>query len=337
VIVRGARSRPPVRPGISAALLLATVVLLVCSVAIAQGQAFPQKAIRIIVPSAPAGANDTLARTLSAELAVRLRQPVIVENRPGGSGAIGLASVANAPPDGYTIGIGATGAISINPHLPNPFPLDPARQLAPVARLTEQAMFMVATRSSGVTSIQQLVAVAKAAPKGVNVATSGRYTPHHVAVELLARNTGARFNHVPYKGSGPVVADLMGGHVDFAIVDLPSSRQQILDGTFVALGVTSAKRYDLAPEVPTFREGGVPNFEIVGWNGMFAPAGTPAAVVEQLAAELKHALEQPEVRNRLRAQSSVPAFVEPSEFAKFLAADSEKWKQVLATMQVDKP
>ena len=297
----------------------------------AAAQAFPERPITLVVPFAPGASADGIARIVGRELASTLGQAVIVDNRPGGGGATGLLAVARATPDGYLIGLGATGAIAVNPHLPDAAPLDPQKQLAPIAKLADIPLVFVANGKSGFASIQDVVDRAKGSPDGVPYGTTGQYTSQHLAGELLASLSKVRLVAVPYRGSGPAVTDLLGGQLGLAVVDLTSASSHIKAGTLKALAVTSATRTKVAPDIPTVAESGVRNYAASGWMGLFAPAKTPAAVVDRLSKAVQAIVARPDVQQQILALSAEPAYLDGATFGRFIATESAKWETVIAS------
>jgi tripartite-type tricarboxylate transporter receptor subunit TctC len=310
---------------LSRALLLA--MLLVSGAALAQPS---QKPMQIIVPFAPGASADGIARILANELGSRLSRQVIVENKPGAGGSLGLQLLAKAPPDGDTLAIGATGALVVSPHLPNPGTFDPLRELAPVAKLIEIPIVLVANPATGPKTIKELIERSKAAPEGLSYGSTGVHSGQHLAVELLKQATGAKLTHVPYRGSAPAVTDLLGGQIPLASVDLTSAHPHIKSGKLIPLGVTSAKRAAIAPEIPTIAEGGVPGFaRSPGFIGLFAPAGTPPAVIKQLSREVGAILATPDAKAKVLLLSVEPAYEDDAAFGRFLATESSQWKEAL--------
>lgn len=289
-----------------------------------------QKPIQIIVPFAPGASADGIGRVLAAELTTRLGRQVVVENKAGAGGSLGLLSVAKAPPDGDTLAIAATGALVINPHFPNASPIDPLRDLVPIAKLIEIPVVLVANPTLGPASAQDLIARSKTNPNGLNYGSTGVNSSQHLAMELLKQATGANLVHVPYRGSAPAVTDLLGGQIPIASVDLTSAYPHITAGTLRALGVAERKRSALVPQVPTIAEGGVPDFgREPGFIGLFAPAGTPTAVIKNLTREIREILARPDVQARVRSLAVEVAYLDDVAFADFLAAESAKWKLAL--------
>lgn len=295
-------------------------------------QTFPTKPITILVPFAPGAASDSLARVLAHELSSSLGQSVVVENKPGAGGALGPMLVAKANPDGYTIGIGATGAIAINPHIPNSAPLD-INDLAPVAKLADIPLVLAANPAAGYANLPEFLAAAKASPGSIMVGNNGQNTAQHLAAELLASMTDSKMEAVPYKGSAPAATALLGGEVQVAMVDLTSVYPHIQAGRLIGLGVTMAQRTKVAPELPTIAEGGVPGYEAAGWLGMFAPAKTPAPIVAALANAINAALAKPDVQARIAAQASEPAFMDPAQFSAFVNSEYAKWGKVIGEIK----
>ena len=288
----------------------------------ADAQSYPQHAVTLIAPFAPGGSADGIARILARELSSALGQPVVVDNRPGAGGATGLLAVARANPDGYTLGMGATGALTIAPHLPDATSLKPQQQLQPLARVADIPLVLVSSPGSGLNTLQDLMARARA--EDVSVGNSGQYTAHHLSV------AGLRLVSVPYRGSGPAVTDLIGGQVPAALVDLTSVISQVKAGRARALAVTSARRTALAPDVPTMAEAGVPGYEAPAWMGVLAPRGLPPALVRRLSSELRRIMDKPEVRQQVLALAAEPNYLDAGEFAAAMDRESQRWAGIIA-------
>lgn len=301
----------------------------------AQSQPFPQKAITIIAPFAPGGSADGIARLVARELGKGLGQSVVVENKPGAGGATGLLAVAKSHPDGYTIGIGATGAISIAPHLPDAPPLNPDKQLQPLAKVADIPLVLAAHPNVGYEHLQGFMARARA--QEIPVGNSGQYTAHHLSAELLASMAKLKTVAVPYKGSAPAVADLMGGQITVGVVDLTSVISHIKSGAIKGLAVTSAQRSKLAPDIPTMAEAGVPGYVAPAWMGLFAPKGVPAAISERLSKELQAVMARADVQQQILALSAEPAYLPPAQFAEFIAIESRRWSTVIAGLPKSNP
>jgi tripartite-type tricarboxylate transporter receptor subunit TctC len=292
-----------------------------------------QKPMQIIVPFAPGASADGIARLIGNDLGMRLGRSVTIENKAGGGGSLGLTILAKAPPDGDTLAVAATGALVINPHLPGGTGFDPLRELAPVAKLIEIPIVVVANRDVGPKTIPELIARSKANPNGLSYGSTGVNSGQHLTMEFLKRATGANLTHVPYRGSAPAVTDLLGGQIPVASVDLTSALPHIQAGRLIALGVPSARRTSLAPDIPTIAEAGVPGFERApGFIGLFAPAGTPTEIVKKLSREVGEILATPEARAKVRLLAADVAYADDAAFAAFLAAESARWKEALAAL-----
>lgn len=294
----------------------------------AQAQDYPSKPLRFIVSFPPGGSADLMARMIAPRMAERMGQPVLVENRPGASGNIGVDAVAKAAPDGYTIGLAAAGALSVNISLYPSMPFHPEKDLAPVSTLAMIPFFLVAHPSQPA-SLRQLIDAAKAKPGALAYGHGGNGTAMHLAGELLNMMAGVRLQPVPYKGSGPVATDVLGGQVPLGMVDVSSAIAHVRAGKLRALAVTSKRRIAAAPEVPSFEEAGLPGYEAIGWFGVVAPANTPAAIIERLNREIVAALAVPEIRERALAAGVEPLSNTPQEFAAMIREEIRKWAQVI--------
>ena len=309
--------------------LLALLVAALLSVA-AQAQSYPNRPVRFIVSFPPGGSSDLIARMIAPRMAERMGQPVLVENRPGGGGNIGVDAVAKAPPDGYTIGLAAAGALSSNISLYPSMPFHPEKDLAPISMLAMIPFFLVAHPSQP-GSLKELIEAAKAKPGAIAVGYGGNGSTMHLAGELFNMMAGVKLQPVPYKGSGPVSTDVLGGQVPLGVVDVPSAIAHVRAGKMRALAVTSKRRIVAAPEVPTFEEAGVPGYEAIGWFGVVAPAGTPADIINRLNREIVAALADPEIRDRALAAGAEPLTSTPQEFAVLIREETRKWAQVIRT------
>jgi tripartite-type tricarboxylate transporter receptor subunit TctC len=294
----------------------------------AQGD-WPTKPIRFIVSFPPGGSSDLVARAVAPSMSERLGQPVVIDNRPGAGGTIGVDLVAKAPPDGYTIGLGAAGALAANLSLFAKLPYDPLTDLAPVVELALIPFFLVAHPSVPAANLKDLLAVAKSRPGTLFVAHGGAGTAMHLSGELLKLMTNADLPLVAYKGSGPAAQDVLSGQVALAVLDITSSIEHVRAGKLKALGVTSEKRSRAAPEVPTFAEAGVTGYEATGWFGVVAPAGTPEPVVRRLNAEFRRSLDDPQLRERMIALGCEPAAGTPEEFGARIRSEIPKWADVV--------
>lgn len=320
-------------PGITRRLAILGAALLASA---AHAQSYPSKPITLIVPFAPGASADGISRIVGKELSVALGQPVVVENKPGSGGALGLIAAAKAAPDGYTIALGATGAIAVNHHLPDAPPLNPAKDLAPIAKLADIPLVFVASTQSGLGNLQSFLKKSRATPGGLPFGTSGQYTSQHLSGELLSVMTGIQMQAVPYRGSAPAVNDLLGGMLPTAVVDLTSAYPHIKAGKLVALGLTSPKRSKVAPEIPTIAEEGVTGYSSPGWMGLFAPAAVPAAVKTRLNDALKTIMAKPEVQEQIVRLAAEPSYEDGAAFGRFIAAESKKWGEVIAKIPAPK-
>ena len=324
----------PRRHLLAAAVLLPLLPLLPMTAA-AQS-AWPTKPVRIVVPFAAGGTTDILARSIAPELQRVFGQPFVVDNKPGAGGNSGAAEVAKAPADGYTLLMGTVGTHAINPSLYPKMPYDHIKDFAPVTLVAGVPNVVVMNPASaqryGVNSIADLARAAKANPGKMNVASSGNGTSIHLSAELFKSMTGTFMLHLPYRGSGPALIDLIAGNTDLMFDNLPSALPHIKSGKLKALAVTSAKRSLALPDLPTVAESGVPalkGYEASSWFGLFAPAGTPADVVLRIQQETAKAMALPAVNERLMSQGAIPGGGTPAEFTAFIAAETKKWAQVV--------
>ena len=297
--------------------------------AVAQAQAYPAKAVKIIVPFPPGGAIDALARLLSQKMSEAWAQPVVVENRPGAGGIIGTDAGAKSAPDGYTLTMGAVSTHAINAGLYKKLPYDPVRDFAAVAPVAIVPNLLVVNPSLGVSTVAELIALARSKPGQLSYASAGAGTTLHISCELFKSLAKVDILHVPYKGSGPAVSDVIGGQVPIMCDSITSSQPHIKSGKLKVLAITSAARSSTMPQVPTLAESGVPGYEMNPWFGLFAPAGTPAAVVGKLNAEVTRILALPDVRERLFAIGAEPMGATPEQFAAMVRADVDKWGKLV--------
>jgi len=298
--------------------------------------AWPTKPVRIVVPFAAGGTTDILARALAPELQRAFGQPFVVDNKPGAGGNSGAAEVAKSAPDGHTLLMGTVGTHAINVALYPKLPYDPARDFVPVTLVAGVPNVLVmnpaAAQKYGINSVADLIQALKAHPGQLNMASSGNGTSIHLSGELFKSMTGTYMVHIPYRGSGPALMDLMGGTMDLMFDNLPSALPHIKAGKLKALAVTSATRSAAVPELPTIAEAGGPalkGYEASSWFGLLAPAGTPMEVVNRLQQETAKALATPALKERLLAQGAIPGGMSPAEFARFIEAETKKWAQVV--------
>jgi tripartite-type tricarboxylate transporter receptor subunit TctC len=301
----------------------------------AGAQEWPSKPLRIIVPFSPGGVADNSARVVAEPLAARLGQQVLVENRPGASGNIGTQAVAQADADGYTLLLGFDGTMVINPHVFAKVPFDTVRDFAPITKLGDATLILVAHPSVPARNLAQLIELAKTKPFAYGSSGTGG-TPH-LAGELLKQRTGAQLEHIPYKGGGQAMTDVVGGQIPLDFTAIATAQQYVRTGRLVGIAVPSAKRSSALPEVPTFQESGFAGFDVTSWVGIFAPAKTPAAVVEKLNRELEAALKTPFVRERYATLGIEPVGNTPAQFGEQVRADLARWAEVVkaANVKVD--
>ena len=311
-----------------AAALATTLVLGAPLAAWAQTAPFPTRAVRIVVPQAPGGASDTLARVIGAKLAERWGQPVTVENRPGAGGNLGTETVARAPADGYTLLMGYAGTNAINPALYAKPGWEP-KDLATVAALAAVPFALVVNAQWPATSVEQFIAAARAKPEGLAHGSAGNGSVNHLLGEMFNAAAGVRLLHVPYKGAAPALADLMGGQIQAVFTSLPSVAGLVKGGKLRALAVTSAARSPALPEVPTLAESGLPGFDVNPWFGLLAPAGTPAAVVQRINSDVNALLATADVKDKFAASGADPLATTPERFAEMLREDLAKWARVV--------
>ena len=296
--------------------------------------AWPSKPLRIVVPFSPGGTTDLLARVLAPELSQALGQAVVIENKGGAGGNIGADAVAKAAPDGYTLLMGTVGTHGINKSLYSKLPYDPQKDFAPITLVAgvPNVMIMNAERAKalGIQSVLDFVKYAKAHPGQLNMASSGNGTSIHLAGELFKSRTGIFMTHIPYKGSGPAMKDMLGAQMDVMFDNLPSAMPHIQSGSLKAFAVTSATRTPSLPDLPTMAEAGpLPGFEASSWFGLLAPAGTPPEVVSRLQRETAKALGTPAIKERLLALGAMPGGNTPEAFAQLIDAEIKKWAGVV--------
>lgn len=327
----------PMRRALLAAIALALPALALPGVAAAQAAAgWPSKPVRIVVPFAAGGTTDILARALAPELQRAFGQPFVVDNKPGAGGNTGAAEVAKAPPDGYTLLMGTVGTHAINPALYPKMPYDHVKDFAPITLVAGVPNVLVMNPAQaqkyGVNSVADLVKALKANPGKLNMASSGNGTSIHLSGELFKSLTGTFMLHLPYRGSGPAMIDLLAGNADVMFDNLPSAMPHIKAGKLKAFAVTSATRSGALPELPTIAESGVnelKGYEASSWFGLFAPAGTPPEIVSRVQQEVARALQTPALKERLQSQGANPSGNTPAEFAKLIDAETKKWAQVV--------
>ncbi len=307
---------------------LAALALAACA-PLAQAQNYPTKPVRIVVPYPAGGTTDIIARIAAAQLAERLKQPFVVENRAGASGAIGSVAVSQAAPDGYTLVMGTASSHGINSALQKNLPYDAVKDFAPVTVVASTPNIVVVHPSVPAKTLGELLALAKAKPGTINFGSTSPGGSPHMSAELLKMMAGADLTHVPYKGAAPMLTDLIGGQIQVGFDNLPSTIGFVRSGKVRALAVTTPQRWPGASDIPTVAESGVPGYEVSGWFGLLAPAGTPKAVLDTLQSAVAQAVQQPEVAKQLRDLGAEPVANKPEAFARDIAADVDKWRKVV--------
>ena len=296
---------------------------------LAHAQAWPSKPIKWVVPFAPGGTTDILARTVGEKLAIALGQPVIIENKPGAGGGVGAEFTARSAPDGYTIMGGTISTHAINASLYKDLPYDPVKDFVAITLIARVPNMLVVNPAVPAKDVKELIALLKANPNKYSFASSGNGTSQHLSGELFKSMSGTEMQHIPYKGSPPALQDVMGGQVTMTFDNITTAWTLAKAGKLRALAVTTAKRSSIAPDVPTLAESGLPGFEVGSWQGVFAPAGTPPAIVKRLNAEIVKALNLPDVREKLAGLGAEIVADSPEEFSALVKAEVVKWADVV--------
>jgi tripartite-type tricarboxylate transporter receptor subunit TctC len=315
--------------GVATALARALLVALVAVVPGVAAAQYPDKPIRLVVPFPAGGGADNLARIVMPRVAHALGKVIVIDNRPGAGGNVGAEIVARAAPDGYTLLYGTNGTHSINQTLYANLRYDPVKDFAPVSRMTVIAAMLIVHPDFPVQSVAELIRYARENPGKVNFASAGNGTTSHLAGELLKVMAGIDIVHVPYRGGALAAGDVMGGQVPMMIDVMPNAYPLVKGGRVRGIAVTTTQRSPTAPEFPTFAESGLPGYEVSAWDGVLAPAGTPAAIIDRLNAAIRQALDDPQVRETLRANGAQPIPGTPEEFARYIVESTEKWAKVV--------
>jgi tripartite-type tricarboxylate transporter receptor subunit TctC len=302
----------------------------------ASAQSFPSRPIRILVPFAPGGTTDTVARTIGAKLSEVIGQPVIVENRAGGGTIIGTEALAHAAPDGYTIML-ATPDFTINPSLHSRLPYDTAKDFSPIALVATYPMVLVANADHNLSSVRDVIAQAQSRPGKINFASAGNGSMPHLCGELLNSLAHIELAHVPYKGNGPALTDLLAGHVSLLFSGAPIVSSHVKSGKLKMLAVSTVKRHPTLPDVPTLAESGVPGYDVTAWFGFIAPAGVPKEVIAKLNANISRVVQDPEIRKKLDSLGADLSASSPEAFAAVIKDELGKWGRVIhaASIKVD--
>ena len=312
-------------------------LLLIASLGNAQTVSFPDRPVTIVVPFPPGGGTDAGARLIAQKLSTRWGQSVIIDNKAGASGMVGSEYVSRAKPDGYTLLIGNIGTFSINPSLYKKMPYDPDKAFVPVSMIAELPYFLLVTPSMKANNVKEFIAFAKSNPGAVTYASSGSGSGPHLAGEMFEKATGLDMMHVPYKGGGPAAADVMAGHVNMYFSTVLESIGSVKSGKLKALGASSLVRSPAMPELPTIAESGVSGFDAASWIGIAAPAGTPPALVDKIAADIKVVISEQDTKQTLIQQGATPMPLTPTAFKARIESDRQRYAKVIkdGNVQVD--
>src|SRR6476661_7971118 len=301
----------------------------------ARAQDFPNRAITLVIPFAPGGSTSIVGRGIADKMSELLGEKVVVDNRPGAGGTVGTKAVAKSDPDGYTLLLGYTGTLAIGPSLYKNVGYDPRKDFAPIGLIGNAPNSLVVNPSFPAKTVAELVAYAKANPGKVNFGSAGAGTASHITGEYFAHSAGITLVHIPYKGTGPALTDLLGGHIPMAFAPIPASHPNVSAGKLRALAVTSITRSSLLPDVPTMAEAGLPGFDASLYYGLVAPAGTPRPVIDRLNKELRAALGSNEVKKQLGLDGTEITPGTPEDYADFIDKDERKWSQLVKASGVE--
>jgi tripartite-type tricarboxylate transporter receptor subunit TctC len=313
----------------------ALLLLLVSAVSVAQP--YPNRAIKVIIPFPAGGGTDIFARTVGQKLTENYKWTVVPENRPGAGGNLGIEAVSNSAADGYTIGLGQTSNLAINPTLYPKLPYEPSKDLTPIALVASSPLVIVVAANSPFKTFADIAAAAKAKPDHITYGSPGNGTVAHLGMELLQKTAGINLQHIPYKGSAQALTDIVGGQIQIYASSVPTAMGQIKDGRLRAIAVTSLKRSASLPETPTIAESGWPGFEAITWFGFVAPAKTPAPIIKELNANINSILKMPEVRSKLMGEGGEILGGTPEQFSALLNKDTARWARVIqeANVKID--
>lgn len=313
----------------------ALVLLLASAVAVAQP--YPNRAIKVIIPFPAGGGTDIFARTVGQKLTENYKWTVVPENRPGAGGNLGIEAVSNSPADGYTIGLGQTSNLAINPTLYPKLPYEPSKDLTPITLVASSPLVIVVAANSPFKTFADIAAAAKVKPDQITYGSPGNGTVAHLGMELLQKTAGINLQHIPYKGSAQALTDIVGGQIQIYASSVPTAMGQIKDGRLRAIAVTSLKRSASLPETPTIAESGWPGFEAITWFGFVAPAKTPAPIIKELNANINSILKMPEVRSKLMGEGGEILGGTPEQFSALLTKDTARWARVIqdANVKID--
>lgn len=320
----------------SIAYVFSALILLLAS-AITVAQPYPNRPIKVIIPFPAGGGTDIFARTVGQKLTENYKWTVVPENRPGAGGNLGIEAVSNSAADGYTIGLGQTSNLAINPTLYPKLPYEPAKDLTPIALVASSPLVIVVAANSPFKTFADIAAAAKAKPDQITYGSPGNGTVAHLGMELLQKTAGINLQHIPYKGSAQALTDIVGGQIQIYASSVPTAMGQIKDGRLRAIAVTSLKRSASLPETPTIAESGWPGFEAITWFGFVAPAKTPAPIIKELNANINSILKMPEVRSKLMGEGGEILGGTPEQFSTLLNKDTARWARVIqdANVKID--
>jgi tripartite-type tricarboxylate transporter receptor subunit TctC len=308
---------------------------LVAGISSANAQNYPNRAITLVIPFAPGGSTSIVGRGIADKMSELLGEKVVVDNRPGAGGTVGTKAVAKSDPDGYTLVLGYTGTLAIGPSLYKSVGYDPRKDFAPIGLIGNAPNSLVVNPSFPAKTVAELIAYAKANPGKVNFGSAGAGTASHITGEYFARTAGITLVHIPYKGTGPALTDLLGGHIPMAFAPIPASHPNVSAGKLRALAVTSTTRSGLLPDVPTMAEAGLPGFDASLYYGLAAPAGTPRAIIDKLNKVLREALASDEVKRQLGNDGTEITPGTPEDYADFIDKDEKKWAQLVKASGVE--
>jgi len=320
----------------SIAYVFSALILLLAS-AVTVAQPYPNRAIKVIIPFPAGGGTDIFARTVGQKLTENYKWTVVPENRPGAGGNLGIEAVSNSPADGYTIGLGQTSNLAINPTLYPKLPYEPSKDLAPITLVASSPLVIVVAANSPFKTFADIAAAAKAKPDQITYGSPGNGTVAHLGMELLQKTAGINLQHIPYKGSAQALTDIVGGQIQIYASSVPTAMGQIKDGRLRAIAVTSLKRSASLPETPTIAESGWPGFEAITWFGFVAPAKTPAPIIKELNTNINSILKMPEVRSKLMGEGGEILGGTPEQFSALLTKDTARWARVIqeANVKID--
>ncbi|HUP94901.1 MAG TPA: tripartite tricarboxylate transporter substrate binding protein [Burkholderiales bacterium] len=307
-------------------LLVAASLALLASIALAQ---YPNRPLRLIVPFPPGGAVDILGRAIAMNAREALGQTIVIDNRPGFGGAVGSEIAARATPDGYTLLMGSTSTISINPALVSKLAYDPVKDFVPITQVAFVPHLLVSSTSVPATTLKEFIAYAKSRPGQLAYGSAGNGTPHHIALEMFKQMTGVDLLHVPYKGTAPAVIDLLAGRIACMSSEVLAVLPHVRAGKLRALGIATSARNQVAPDIPTVSEAGLPGFEVTSWYGILAPAGTPREITARLARDIAKSLGTADMRQRFSDLGATPVGSTPPEFAGFIKREGAKWAKAV--------